>query len=86
MGIMTALGYIEAVEMGVITTEQAIRAHISSNFYPPHPEPMADVAVMAVELANQGKVDEIIEHEMWKQGYSVRYIIERLHLEPSVDN
>ena len=86
MGRVTALGYVDAVERGYITTEQAIRAHINSNFYPPHPEPMADVAVRAVELANQGKADDIIEHEMWKQGYSVRYIIERLHLEPFVDN
>lgn len=52
MGHASALGFAEQVEDGNVTLRAALSWHLTSNHYPPLPSVLVDVAVAALEAAD----------------------------------
>lgn len=52
MGHASALGFAEQVEDGNVSLRAALSWHLTSNHYPPLPSVLVDVAVAALEAAD----------------------------------
>lgn len=79
MGFSTALGFAQAAQEGTVTLEAAIRAHLTSNMFPPvHPD-FHQFAIDAVRLAESEEFDLVFELPTGKQ-VTVRDTLDQLHL------
>ena len=93
MGRTVAEGMAEAVREGYAGLRSALYYHLIHNHYPPHPTFMIDVALAAIEAANDEDWDRIIDLPKdddgtpmveWRDGRTAieaSLIIESLHLE-----
>lgn len=87
MGTTGALGMVEAVDRGWIDQEGALRWHLTTNHFPPHPEELIPVAIKAIELAQGEEWEENVdlpENIEWKDGRIAVHaweVIESLHLD-----
>jgi hypothetical protein len=78
--------YAEGLTEIGLTLEDQILVHLTSNHYPPVPKVMVEPCIQAIDLANEGKWDEMItlpEEVLWKgeKEAPVHAIVEQHHLE-----
>lgn len=91
MGSQQARDMKEQMDQGNIRREQVMIWHLRNNHYPPHPYFMVQVALKAVDLANEGQWDEEIdlpEGVAFRDGrpvVSVANAVESLHLHSFLD-
>ena len=83
---MGALHAIELAESFELSLEDQIRLHLTSNHYPPVPKEMVPVCIEAIDKANDGDWESLVElpEETYWRGKSsapVYAIIESHHLE-----
>lgn len=88
------MGSLQASEMAQsgLPLRTVLHWHLTSNHYPPLPNDMVAVAERAVELANEGEWEALVElpegmaradtGERWAR---VWWLVERLHLEAFLD-
>ena len=77
MGSNYIRGFMESCN---ISQDELIAIHLESNHYPPVSIRFLPVAKRAIELANAGEWDEVIEMPNGKE-LSVSQIVKGLHLE-----
>ena len=53
--------YAEGLAEIGLTLEEQILVHLTSNHYPPVPKSMVQPCIEAIDLANEGKWDEMIK-------------------------
>ena len=87
MGYLSALG----IKDTDTTTEQQVAWHFQSNCYPPVPGLMIPFAVKAINLANRGDWNTLVDCPSgvsWRGNdqVAVHTIIEQLHLEAWVED
>lgn len=78
--------YAEGLTEIGLTLEDQILVHLTSNHYPPVPKVMVEPCIKAIDLANEGKWEEMItlpEEVLWKgeKEAPVSAIVEQHHLE-----
>jgi hypothetical protein len=61
MGSMRAIDFNEQVKAGNIRLEIALMDHLEANHYPPLPVALVPTAMHAIDLANIGDWDEVID-------------------------
>jgi hypothetical protein len=87
MGSTYAMGLNEARQEGIANLDQALLIHLRSNHYPPIPHKMIEPAKQAIENANLGLLDKVIElpepisHIRYGSKVPTHVIIDQLHLE-----
>ena len=84
MGYMQSEGLREAMEEGYLELEQAISVHLRSNHYPPVHEAFIPVCIEAINRANSGDWDSVLEYPNGLTR-TVSYTIEGLHLRSFLD-
>lgn len=78
--------YAEGLTEIGLSLEEQIMVHLTSNHYPPVPKIMVPTCIEAIDLANEGKWEEMItlpENVLWKGETEapVSAIVEQHHLE-----
>ena len=78
--------YAEGLSEIGLTLEEQILVHLTSNHYPPVPKSMVKPCIEAIDLANEGKWDEMVKMpEMVlykdKDEAPVHAIVEQHHLD-----
>lgn len=86
MGSTYAMGLNEAVDEGIASLRQAVHIHLTSNHYPPIPTGFVELAKKAVERANLGEWDDVLEcDEGWTingaTSIEVRQVVEIMNLQ-----
>lgn len=61
MGSIYAHGLSESADDGMISLEQAVTIHLTANHYPAVPTIMVPVCVSAINLANEGDFDALVD-------------------------
>lgn len=64
MGSLHASEYASMVAEGQIPRHTALLIHLTSNHFPPLSEQCLPFAERAIDLANEGKADEIVSVEL----------------------
>lgn len=91
MGKMSAISMNEAVQDNDISLDAALAWHLQSNHYPPIPSSMIPVCKRAIELANMGEYDglielpEGIEHRIYGTTVPAHSVIEYAHLDSFIE-
>lgn len=91
MGRMQADEFGGLVQAGEIALELALGWHLQSNHYPPVPSEMVEPCKKAIELANAGEWDEMVdlpEGVEYRDGSTMvtaAVLIESFHLDSFLD-
>ena len=91
MGHGNAQGMKAQVDEGNVDLDNALLWHLTSNHYPPVPAEMIPVAKKAIEHANLGEWEEMVEFPSgWEVNglseMSVEKIVEIMHLDAYIEN
>jgi hypothetical protein len=91
MGRATAEGFAGAVRDGEVSLDAALHYHLTVNHFPPIPAMMVSVAKEAIEYANMGDYDAMVQlpdNVNWKDGdcAPVYAIVEHMHLESFIES
>lgn len=79
------MGRLQAEDLvAELQTEQALRLHLQCNHYPPVNSVFIPVAKDAIDRANKGEYDTVLEMPNGKS-LSVSQVIEGLHLDCFLD-
>ena len=89
MGRTQAAGMAEGITKGWIDLTTALHWHLRSNLYPPLPRALIETAKTAIERANTGDFDSMIDLPRGiafraETTMSVNDVVESLHLEPYI--
>jgi len=90
MGSLHAHEFAELAGEGVISLEQSIAVHLTSNHYPPVPTSMVPACIQAIEACNEDEADRLIDLPdgvFWRLGATSApawAVVEGHHLEPWV--
>ncbi len=91
MGNMQAAGYAEGVQEGWWNLDNALYAHLTGNFYPPHPSYMVGPCKRAIAKANKGlwnsrvRLPEEAKHRVYGSLVPVHIMVEAMHLDAFIE-
>jgi len=91
MGRMSAAGYKDCVNEGLMTEDEALRIHLTSNHYPPIPLMMLPVAKRALEKARRGewekklRMPKDVTHKVYGKLVPVHEVMSHMHLDTFLD-
>lgn len=86
MGSNSAMDMSIQVARGLVKRHAALTWHLRNNHFPPHPMYMIEIAEKAIDLANDGDYDTLIdlpedvEHKDYGTSAPVSAILHSLHL------
>lgn len=90
MGTTGALGFAEQVSEGNIDLRAALHWHLTANHFPAIDPVWIDVAIEAIEVANHGFEETVLDRPDGfngeKQYITAIEVIEGLHLESFIDS